>query len=110
MSLQNATRPFQWVTFLQIFRSQCTFLGDGESQRLMALVRKAGGKIVSKVGQKWGKLAQPIKKASTKILANACFYWCPGPESNRHEVKLRGILSPLRLPIPPPGRWILSTY
>ena len=29
--------------------------------------------------------------------------WCPGPESNRHGVLHRGILSPLRLPIPPPG-------
>ena len=28
--------------------------------------------------------------------------WCLGWESNPHEVKLRGILSPLRLPIPPP--------
>lgn len=29
--------------------------------------------------------------------------WCPGPESNRHALR-RGILSPLRLPISPPGR------
>ena len=29
-------------------------------------------------------------------------FWCPGPESNRHAL-LRGILSPVRLPIPPPG-------
>jgi hypothetical protein len=28
--------------------------------------------------------------------------WCPGPESNRHASR-RGILSPLRLPISPPG-------
>src|SRR5690606_8402260 len=28
--------------------------------------------------------------------------WCPGPESNRHALR-RGILSPLRLPISPPG-------
>jgi hypothetical protein len=31
--------------------------------------------------------------------------WCLGPESNRHETKFRGILSPLRLPIPPPRHW-----
>jgi hypothetical protein len=40
---------------------------------------------------------------------NHLFYWCPGPELNRHGAKHRGILSPLRLPIPPPGRadcWI----
>ena len=30
--------------------------------------------------------------------------WCPGPESNRHALR-RGILSPLRLPISPPGPW-----
>ena len=29
--------------------------------------------------------------------------WCPGPESNRHGLFIRGILSPLRLPISPPG-------
>ena len=28
--------------------------------------------------------------------------WCPGPDSNRHGIS-RGILSPLRLPISPPG-------
>mmetsp|Transcript_41221 Transcript_41221/g.96405 ORF Transcript_41221/g.96405 Transcript_41221/m.96405 type:complete len:448 (-) Transcript_41221:1106-2449(-) len=31
-----------------------------------------------------------------------CFVWCPGPDSNRHTLR-RGILSPLRLPISPPG-------
>jgi hypothetical protein len=30
------------------------------------------------------------------------YLWCPGPESNRHSFR-RGILSPLRLPISPPG-------
>jgi hypothetical protein len=30
-------------------------------------------------------------------------YWCPGPESNRHALR-RGILSPLRLPVSPPGQ------
>ena len=25
-------------------------------------------------------------------------YWCPGPDSNRHETKSQGILSPWRLP------------
>ena len=33
------------------------------------------------------------------------YLWCPGPESNRHALR-RGILSPLRLPISPPGRVI----
>ena len=32
-------------------------------------------------------------------------FWCLGPESNRHGTKYRGILSPLRLPFPPPRRW-----
>ncbi len=31
-----------------------------------------------------------------------CFGWCLGRESNPHSPKDRGILSPLRLPIPPP--------
>jgi cysteine synthase B len=34
--------------------------------------------------------------------AGCCFAWCPGPDSNRHTLR-RGILSPLRLPISPPG-------
>lgn len=29
-------------------------------------------------------------------------FWCPGPDSNRHALR-RGILSPLRLPVSPPG-------
>ena len=29
-------------------------------------------------------------------------FWCLGPESNRYSHEDRGILSPLRLPIPPP--------
>ena len=36
-------------------------------------------------------------------LAFRTFKWCPGPESNRQARYGRGILSPLRLPIPPPG-------
>ncbi len=32
----------------------------------------------------------------------ASYRWCPGPESNRHTFRW-GILSPLRLPISPPG-------
>ena len=34
--------------------------------------------------------------------------WYPGPESNRHERNARGILSPLCLPIPPPGQLIIK--
>ena len=34
--------------------------------------------------------------------------WCPGSDSNRHTLR-RGILSPLRLPISPPGQWIWLT-
>lgn len=30
--------------------------------------------------------------------------WCPGPDLNRHGKNYRGILSPLRLPFPPPGQ------
>ena len=28
--------------------------------------------------------------------------WCLGPESNRYGTKYHGILSPVRLPVPPP--------
>jgi S-sulfo-L-cysteine synthase (O-acetyl-L-serine-dependent) len=38
--------------------------------------------------------------------------WCPGPDSNRHALR-RGILSPLRLPISPPGQvwmWCVQTW
>ena len=30
--------------------------------------------------------------------------WCPGPDLNRHDRNDRGILSPLCLPISPPGQ------
>ena len=30
--------------------------------------------------------------------------WCPRPDLNRHGLYIRGILSPLRLPISPLGR------
>lgn len=31
-------------------------------------------------------------------------FWCPGPDSNRHgSFRRRGILSPLCLPVSPPG-------
>ena len=32
------------------------------------------------------------------------YYWCLGRESNPHSREDRGILSPLRLPVPPPRR------
>ena len=32
--------------------------------------------------------------------------WYPGPESNRHGRNVRGILSPLCLPISPPGHFL----
>ena len=39
-------------------------------------------------------------QAPLKVAGHA--YWCPGPESNRYGLR-RGILSPLCLPISPPG-------
>ena len=50
-----------------------------------------------------------IKKAKTTGVYRAgifiYFYWCPGPESNRYgSLTRRRILSPLCLPISPPGR------
>ena len=36
------------------------------------------------------------------ISMRSCFSWCLGPESNRHGDAPQGILSPLRLPVPPP--------
>ena len=46
-----------------------------------------------------------IKSINFLLRTNKTFkhYSCPGPESNRHGIRSRGILSPLRLPIPPPG-------
>ena len=44
--------------------------------------------------------------SEVRLIGMRCFshfeLWCPGPESNRHALRRR-ILSPLRLPIPPPG-------
>ena len=44
---------------------------------------------------------------TTSVVASNEIYnevWCPGPDSNRHGILFRGILSPLCLPISPPGR------
>ena len=40
-------------------------------------------------------------RTAIKILA---FVWCPEPDLNRHDRNDRGILSPLCLPISPPGQ------
>lgn len=39
--------------------------------------------------------------------AYCIFYWCREPESNRHALR-RGILSPVRLPVPPSRQRKLS--
>ena len=44
----------------------------------------------------------PGHKKSRKTKMSCGLFWCPRPESNRHALRRR-ILSPLRLPIPPPG-------
>jgi hypothetical protein len=36
-------------------------------------------------------------------------WWCPGPDLNRHGRNGRRILSPLRLPISPPGQRVSQT-
>ena len=43
-------------------------------------------------------------RESCLCMYSRSFFWCRGPGSNRYEVNPRGILSPLRLPIPPPRR------
>ncbi len=35
--------------------------------------------------------------------------WCLGRKSNPHNDKRRGILSPLRLPVPPPRHYLYGT-
>src|SRR6266480_6630387 len=41
----------------------------------------------------------------TRIRNGKRVLWCPGPDSNRHGgFRRRGILSPLCLPVSPPGR------
>ena len=39
-----------------------------------------------------------------ELLMDMCrlSYWCRGPESNRYDLNDRRILSPVRLPVPPP--------
>ena len=55
-----------------------------------------------------GEQGPKNKKTRYKNTAGfLCALWCPGPESNRHALR-RGILSPVRLPIPPPGRRYLT--
>jgi hypothetical protein len=43
-----------------------------------------------------------MKKACNIFSQKPCDFWCLGRELNPHETMFRGILSPLRLPIPPP--------
>ena len=53
-------------------------------------------------------LLQPSREGAAQVFDSlALLYWCPGPESNRHALR-RGILSPLRLPISPPGLFDLG--
>ena len=61
-------------------------------------------KIRHMVGTEWGER----KRASKVKTMKALYYWCPERESNSHRVKLRGILSPLRLPVPPSGQRFTS--
>ncbi len=49
-----------------------------------------------------GARANKINKKRSRRTLSYCFYWCLGPESNRYSHEDRGILSPLRLPVPPP--------
>lgn len=45
-----------------------------------------------------------------QVCAFMSIEWCPEPESNRHgRFKSRRILSPLCLPISPPGRMEINT-
>ena len=59
-------------------------------------------------------MAERLREAIKKIfLRNRSLFknrlnWYPEPESNRHERNARGILSPLCLPIPPPGQLIIK--
>jgi hypothetical protein len=60
-----------------------------------------------KSGQRMGReLLHAIhvnkKGCNAETLQPLVFTWCLGRESNSHRTKFRGILSPLRLPIPPP--------
>ena len=60
--------------------------------------------------QGWGCIAgtgnhpPAIPPDGARVVPPVGGQWCPGPESNRHGAKLQGILSPWRLPIPPPGQ------
>ena len=46
----------------------------------------------------------PLKKGGQFITATPIFGMVPGVGVEPTRSKLRGILSPLRLPVPPPGR------
>ena len=49
-------------------------------------------------------MGQKRKKTACAVLSEVVYRkWCPGPGSNRHGCLVRGILSPLCLPISPPG-------
>ena len=46
----------------------------------------------------------PGPRKTHKYMFLLIFEWCPGPDLNRHDLNGRGILSPLCLPISPPGQ------
>ena len=50
---------------------------------------------------KIGTFAEITQKIQVRNLISNLIFWCRWPESNRHGLFNRRILSPVRLPIPP---------
>ncbi len=61
-------------------------------------------RLPSSVRQQADCLLPAPADAGARQKASCVERWCPGRDSNPHALR-RGILSPLRLPISPPGRW-----
>lgn len=75
------------------------FPGDGAHGRT---TKKPAGQFIMQAIHGWKPEYMPEQFPERVQKLSRYKLWCPGPESNRHALR-RGILSPLRLPISPPG-------
>ena len=84
--------------------------GAGSSRRpnWARMLRRAGLRVADIAGLVRDPLTGRWQPAaifrSTTCLRHARSGWCPGEDSNFHDLAATGTLKPARLPIPPPGQ------
>jgi hypothetical protein len=76
--------------------------GVGLSRRLVVPLAYPPPPTLSKCEEGFPGSFMDMKEAKRSACLTCEIIWCLGPESNRYGARHRGILSPLRLPLPPP--------